>query len=53
MTMANAREEVWQGMMLRAAIQHQMVKLVRTLPVDGSETHSELHRLADAWEEID
>lgn len=48
----NIREEGWRDLMLRAAIQYQMVKIIRTLPPDESHENSELHRLADAWEAI-
>ncbi len=48
----NIREEGWRDMMYRAAIQWQMVELIRTLPIDENETNAKLHELADRWEEI-
>jgi hypothetical protein len=51
-TKVNIREEGWQAVMLRTAIQWQMVKLIRQLPNVENDINSELHRLADEWELI-
>jgi hypothetical protein len=51
-TKVNIREEGWRDVMLRTAIQFQMVELIRTLPPEENPTNAELHRLADAWEKI-
>lgn len=45
-------QEGWQQMMLRTAIQFQMVKLIRSLPTAQNETNAELHKLADEWEDV-